>query len=339
MHMPGVVACNWLLRLAVAVCCAVLPLTGWTVENALQLVGRVDLPGAQGRLDHMALDPGRQRLFVAALGANALEVVDIAAQQRTSELDGLSEPQGVAYLSTLQRLFVANGRAGRVDAFDGTSRVGGVAGLPDADNLRLDSRSGNLYVGYGRGLAVLDARSLGILQRTALPGHPEAFELSERRVYVNVPGADAVVVLDRGSGQTLATWPLPHGSMNFPMALDEADHRLFVATRRPAGLHVFDTQTGRKVVEKPLCGDADDLFWDAQRHRLYAICGEGKVAVLTRRSADEYELVASIGTAPGARTGLFEAGLERLFVAAPARDGHGAAVLIYSTAQASPGSR
>ena len=113
------------------------------------------------------------------------------------------------------------------------------------------------------------------------------------------------------------------------MALDEANQRLFIATRRPASLQVYDTASGRRVSELPLCGDADDLYFDGKRRQLYAICGAGELAVVSQRDADHYETAQRIPTAAGARTGLFVEGLDKLFVAAPARDGRPAEILVY----------
>jgi len=203
-------------------------------------------------------------------------------------------------------------------------------GLPDADNLRLDDASGRLYVGYGRNLAVLDARSLALLRRYELPGHPEAFSLSPDRIYVNVPTARAVVVLDRDSGKTVSTWSIEPAAGNYPLALDAAAHRLFVATRRPPTLRVLNTDSGQLVSQLAICADADDIFFEPSRQRLYAICGDGHVNVIRASTSGPYEMEQRIETSAGARTGLLVPELGRLFVAAPARSGHAAEVLVFA---------
>jgi len=297
----------------------------------LTLVQEIELPGTKGRIDHLSIDLDHRLLFIAALGADAVDVVDLQAAHRVARLDGRREPQGVLYVPALQRLLVANGAGGTIEAFHETRRESVIADLPDADNLRLDPRSGLVYAGYGSALAEIDARSMKILRRFPLPGHPESFQLAStgQRIYVNVPAISSVVVIDRESGRTIATWSLAPRASNFPMALDEAGHRLLVATRKPASLVAFDTESGAQLAESPLCGDADDLFVDAQRRVVYAVCGEGQIAVVPRTDADHFGPARRMQTADGARTGLFVPSLKTLFVAAPARAGRSARLLLY----------
>ena len=287
---------------------------GTAAAQALVPASTIELPGIHGRLDHLDLDLERGRLFVAALAAGSVEIVDLQAGMRTARLLHLQQPQGIAYLAG--RLFVAEGSG--VDVFENEKRIDMVGDLDDADNMRPDPATSRLYVGYGRALAELDAQTLRVVRRIALAGHPEAFELATTgpEIYVNVPSARQIVVIDRRSGNRVAHWTLAGATQNFPMALNEAEHRLFVATRRPARLLVFDSASGRRVAELPICGDADDLFFDGKRQQLYAVCGEGLVDVVHARDPDHYAVVNRVRTAPGARTGLFVARLATLFSAA-----------------------
>ena len=292
----------------------------------------MQLPSIEGRLDHLALDAAGNRLFIAALAADSLEVIDLrSGQVRT--IRGLREPQGLAYIGNSNRLLVANGEGGTVQAFGdvGAPAAATVAGLPDADNVRLDPGAGLAYVGYGKALAVLDAGALQIIRSIPLSAHPEAFEIEAHgpRIFVNVPGAGHIAVVDRVKGQVTGVWELGDASRNFPMALDEANHRLFVATRQPSLLLVFDTRSGSRDNRSQLCGDADDLFFDAARKQLYAVCGQGVVDVLREQDGNRWELVQRMNTSPGARTGLFVPALSTLFVAAPARVGASARLRAY----------
>ena len=300
---------------------------------ALVLSQSIELPSVSGRLDHLTVNLGSGRVFVAALGANSVEVVDLRAGKRMARIQGLHEPQGVLYLPDLRRLLVANGSGGGVVAIeDGKPTATSSIELADADNLRFDPAEGLVYAGYAHALAVLDPAMIQIRGRIELAGHPEAFELerSGGRVYVNVPTAHHIAVVDRASGKVAETWKVEGAGQNFAMALDEPSKRLFVATRQPAALLVFDTQTGKRTVQLPMCGDADDLFFDAQRRQLYAVCGEGVVQIVHQRDADHYETVGSISTSRGARTGLFVPSLSTLLVAAPATPGSPAHLRAYS---------
>jgi DNA-binding beta-propeller fold protein YncE len=301
--------------------------------QSLSLRQTIDLPSIRGRLDHLDIDVEGKRLFVAALAADALMVIDLQTGARPSQITSLREPQGVRFMASDQRLYVANGAGGGVQAFASARSPMSVGNgdLDDADNLRIDALSRRLWVGYDHALAALDPHTLQAVQRVALQGHPEAFELdrSGQRVYVNVPSAGHIAVIDTASAKVAAIWKVDGASQNFAMALDESIARLFVVTRRPALLLAYDIGTGQRVAAVPVCGDVDDLFLDTARRRLYAVCGEGLVDVVQQRDADHYEVVEQVPTSAGARTGLFVPALSRLFVAAPARGGSTAHIRIY----------
>ena len=148
-------------------------------------------------------------------------------------------------------------------------------------------------------------------------------------MFVNVPSAHAIVVVDRVNREVLAQWETPGVSGNFPMALDERGRRLFVGARSPAAMLVYDIDTGKVVARLSIGGDTDDLFFDEERKRVYAICGEGKVDVFRQETPDRYVREGSIGTVARARTGLFVAEEGKLYVAAPASGGSPARVLVY----------
>src|SRR5262249_18373715 len=140
-----------------------------------------------------------------------------------------------------------------------------------------------------------------------LSGHPESFQLekSRPRIYVNVPNANQIAVIDGSKQEVITTWPVGQYRANFPMALDEPHHRLFVGTRNPAKLVVFDTESGKQITALTISGDTDDVFFDQENKRIYVSAGEGNIDVLNQTDADHYEPVAKIATAAGARTSLF----------------------------------
>lgn len=299
--------------------------------GALRPAGSIQLPQVRGRIDHMAVDVKGGRLFVAALGNNTLEVVDLKKGERVNSVSGFDEPQGIVYIHEASRVVVANGGDGVVTILDGQSlkplktvRTGG-----DADNVRYDPSRGRVYVGYGDGaLAVLstEGERLGDVQ---LGGHPESFQIDGGRIYVNVPSRHEVVVVDAEKLKVTETWPVNDAAANFPMALDAARHRLFVVTRRPQRLLVYDTETGKPASTAEAGGDSDDIFYDGERRRVYASFGEGSVFVYEQQDADRYRLAAKVQTAAGARTSLFSPELGRLFVAAPARGDRAVQIMIY----------
>jgi DNA-binding beta-propeller fold protein YncE len=160
-----------------------------------------------------------------------------------------------------------------------------------------------------------------VIAEAKLAGHPESFQLerSGSRMFVNVPTAGQIAVVDRAAMKVIATWAVATAKSNFPMALDEANHRLFIGCRRPAKALVFDTTTGKEVASFDIVGDTDDLFWDAGRKRLYVSGGEGYVDVIQDQGGNQFSRVAHIATAAGARTSLFVADQNRLYLAVPHR--------------------
>ncbi|HET7382930.1 MAG TPA: hypothetical protein VFJ59_10135 [Pseudolabrys sp.] len=298
----------------------------------LQLEVKIPLGNVAGRIDHMAIDLTRHRLFVAELGNDTVGIVDLNAQKVIHRIAGLKEPQGVAYVQMNDSLYIANGGDGAVRVFGGPSYSSGarIDLGADADNIRVEEASGQLFVGYGKGtIGVIDLRSNGKIKAFALKAHPESFQLdpSKHRLFVNLPNARSLAVVDASTGQERATWPLRHGG-NFPMALDHERQLVLVVFRNPAKFAAFNLDTGSLVTEVDTCGDADDLFIDTKRKLVYITCGAGFIDVL---NADDpkYPRVAQIPTVAGARTGLFIPEMNRLYLAVRAQIAEPAAIWVY----------
>jgi DNA-binding beta-propeller fold protein YncE len=312
-----------------------LPLSTWGQDVGwLHLEKKIPLPGVAGRIDHFSADVLGKRLFVAALGNGSVEIVDVERGQRTAEIKDLEEPQGVYFNSKENQLYVATGGDGKVRIYDGTSLTlqSTLDFGDDADNLRLDPKSGDICVGFGNGgIGIIDSSNQKV-GTIALGSHPESFQFdpSLDRVYVNIPKQLGVAVIDRTKRLVVAKWGLGGGLANYPMALDQSSHRLFLGCRLPARLVVLDTSSGRNIATLPTVGDADEVFYDESRHLVYIVGGEGAVDVLRQRDADHYEEVGRTATASGARTGYWSASSNRLYVAAPARRAEVAAVFVYA---------
>jgi DNA-binding beta-propeller fold protein YncE len=297
---------------------------GHAAEPTVPLVVERTIPlrGVAGRIDHLAVDLGRKRLFVAELGNGTVDVIDLAAGTVIRRIEGLKDPQGVAYAPSADVLAVASAGDGSVRLFHGTelSPIGLVDLGDDADNIRLDARTGNLVVGYGTGgLAVIDPAKVSLVSRIPLPAHPEGFQLDpdNHRAFVNVPDAHQIAVVDMDAGRQMASWPLPDLRGNFPMALDAKHATIVTAFRSPARLVTFDVKTGKPISTLLACGDADDVFLDVKRRRVYASCGDGSVDAW-QQEGDQYRQLNPLKTVSGARTSLFVPELDRLFVAARA---------------------
>jgi glutamine cyclotransferase len=292
------------------------------------------LPGVEGRIDHFAFDAADERLFVCALGNNTVEVLDLRKGERTHSITGLGAPQGIAYIPELNRLFVANDKGGICKIYDGKSfhAVGGLDLKDDADNVRYDDATRQIYVGFGSGeIAVVSAPDGKQIRSIKLSAHPEAFELEKngKRIFVNVPNARNVAVIDQDKGAVTATWKTDLTFGNFPMALDETNHRLFVGCRIPSKLVVLNTDSGTVVAKIDISGDSDEIFYDSKRHRIYAVCGAGKIDIILQTDPNNYRRSSETETAIGARTGLFVPELDTLFIAVPHHASQQAEVRVY----------
>jgi len=325
---------SFFIRSAVLVTCCACVTAVKGEEKAFKLKQTISLPGVEGRIDHLALDTPGERLFVCALGNNTLEVLDLRKGERIRSITGLGAPQGIAYIPELNRIFVANDKGGILKIYDAKSfqTVGELNFEDDADNVRYDAATKKIFVGFGSGgIAVVNAPDGKQVGSIKLSAHPEAFELEKKgsRIFVNVPNSRHVAVIDRDKGQVTAKWQTDLAFGNFPMALDEVNHRLFVGCRLPSKLVVLNTESGDPIAKIDISGDPDDVFYDANRHRIYAICGAGKIDVVEQIDPKTYKTSTKVDTAEGARTGLFVPERDTLFVAVPHRGSQQAEIRWY----------
>ena len=300
----------------------------------LRMVRAIELPRVEGRIDHLAVDSTGEKLFVAALGNNTVEVLDVRNGTHLKSLPGFREPQGIASAADARRIAVANGQGEGIQLIDVTDYhpITAVSLGDDSDNVRYDAAAKMLYVGYGGGaLAAVDPASGQVKGQVKLAGHPESFQLERTgpRIFVNVPDAQQIAVVDRKAMKVTATWPVSAAKKNYPMALDEASHRLFIGCRRPAKVLVYDLANGTQTGSFDIVGDTDDLFFDAQRKRLYVAGGEGFIDVLDAGEPSTLTRVTRITTAPGARTALFAPDQNRLYLAVPHRGTQTAEIRVY----------
>ncbi len=302
-------------------------------EPGLALERTISLGKVTGRIDHLAIDLAGKRLFVSELGNNSVVVVDLKSGRVIRQIDGLHEPQGIGVSPETGLVAIANAGDGSVRLFkaDELAPVGSIELGDDADNIRFDG-AGRLVVGYGSGgLAILDPATRQEVGDIGLPAHPEGFQIDPRRnrIYVNLPTAHEIGVIDAPSGKIIAKWGPWLAVGNFPMALDDAGGRLFSGYRWPASVVAMDTANGKILNNVGACGDADDIFYDSARKRLYVSCGDGHVAIFDAASGGLTE-TSRISTRKGARTSLFAPELDRLFVAVPMSGNRLAEIWVYA---------
>jgi DNA-binding beta-propeller fold protein YncE len=298
------------------------------------LIATIPLPNVTGRIDHLAVDTKRQVLFVAALGNNTVEVVDLNHRKVIHTIKNLHKPQGVAFLKENNVVIVANGDTGECDIFNAETfeKVKTVKLSGDADNVRLDPANKKMYVGFADGgIAIIDATSYKLISEVSLAGHPESFQLDKasQMMFVNVPDAEQLEIIDLKTKSVKGKWKMTEAKSNFPMALDERNHRLFVGFRKAPKLLVIDTNSGKQISFQDIDGDVDDIFYNPTSKQIYLSCGSGHINIFTQEDPDTYKAEKRIVSRAGARTSLFIPELNQLIVAAPSRDNTEAALLVY----------
>jgi len=313
-------------------------------SSVLSLKSHIPLPNVNGRIDHLGVDVKGQRLFVAAVDNHTLEVIDLKSGQHVRTITDLAEPQGVFYEAATDRLFVACALDGAAKIFDGTTfQLLATTKFPDdSDNIRYDARGKRVIVGYA-GAKQLRKRTegtggLGFLDsngnktgNVVIDAHPESFRLEEsgNRIFVNVPDKKEIEVIDRVKLTVLTHWPVASAQGNFPMALDETHHRLFVATWTPSRMLVFDTETGKEISAGETAGPSDDLFYDSRRGRVYVLTGAGFLEVFQDRDHIHYDRIAHYATPLHTQTGLFVPEWGELFAAAQGQGEQSAEIRVY----------
>jgi DNA-binding beta-propeller fold protein YncE len=266
---------------------------------------RIPLPGVYGRMDHYGWDSRRGQLLVAALGNDTVEI--IGDWRRRHTITGLEHPQAAVYVPGADRIAVSD-QSGKVRFYDASSyeflRSVDFGEYANADNMRYDTRSKLLYVGYGSGsrgaIATIDPATMERRTEYKLGSHPESFQLETNgsRLFVNLPDQSSVGVIDLGSG-AVTRWKIPGHSNVHAMAFDEANQRLFTAALQPGRFSVIDARSGAVVATLPCVQGVDDLWFDADRRRIYAP-GSGAIDMFEEVDPDRYAAVAHVVVDAGA---------------------------------------
>jgi DNA-binding beta-propeller fold protein YncE len=307
----------------------------------LKLVGTFKLPAdVKGNFDHFAIDVKNSRLFATPEDYKAVVVFDLKSGKLIHTIQGIGRPHAILYREDLQRLYVTDGEAGDLKIFNSATYapVSNVKLLQDADSIGYDPATKYLYIDNGGGdvhetysmLSVVDTTAGKKLADIKIDGdtlEAMALEKGSAKMYVNNKAKSQVDVIDRNKRQLIASWPVTKGKTNVAMALDEADHRLFIACRS-GDVVVFDTASGRELTSLPIAAGVDDLVYDAAGKRLYASADE-YADVYEQKDPDNYTLLGKVPTGPHGRTALLVPSLKRYFVAVPKHGDANAEVLVF----------
>ena len=323
------------LCLATVATVAVLFLSAPVPAGELELVQTIVLKGKAGGLDHVAIDAKRERLFVANKVNNTLDIVDLKAGKLLEQKPNQTAIQGIAYAADLDKIFVALGTNGLCNVFDGETykAIKTIKFKDDADNVRYNAATHLVYVAHAeKMLGVIDAKTYEIKAEIKLPDTAEGFEMESKRplMYLSAPAANVVAVIDTDKNEVVKTYPMKLAGNAHPLALDEANKRVYIGCRKEPKVIVMDTESGKELSAVDVVGNIDDLWLDAKRKRLYASCGDGSLVVLKQVDADKLEVVEKVETPKGAKTCLYVPATGKLYLAVPRQEGKdGPEVRIY----------
>jgi YVTN family beta-propeller protein len=303
-------------------------------NQSMKLIATIPLENVSGRIDHLAYDQKGQRLFIAALGNNTIEVVDLKNNEAIHTINGIDEPQGIVYNVNDNSILASSGGNGDCIKYNAESynETGRIHLKSDADNIRLDSANGLLYVGYGNGgIAIIDPVNFKLISEVKLSAHPESFQVDTAggKIFVNVPDRWQVEVIDIKKKSVVDRWSLSEAGSNFPMCLDESSHRLYIGCRHASKMLVLNTENGKTIASVNIDNDVDDIFYDNKSNNIYLSCGAGYIDVISKVDSNTFIFKEKIKTKSGARTSLFVPGLNRYFVASPSGKSSAAAILVY----------
>ncbi len=303
-------------------------------EDKLKLEKKIEMSEVKGRIDHMAINLKDKLLYMAALGNNTVEVIDIDKGSLIRSIKGVEEPQGIAYIPEQNEIAVASGGNGDCVFFDATTfaNVATVHLAGDADNIRYDAVVRKMYVGYGNGgMALIDLVAHKQIGNVKLSAHPESFQLDKKnnRLYVNLPDDHSIAVIDLKSFTVADTWKISKYRANFPMTLDTASNHVIVGFRHPAVLVVYDSKTGNEITRNELVDDVDDVFYDAAKQQVLASGGGGFINIFQKTSDNSYKLVSNLASRAGARTSFLIPSSRTFIVAERAEGGKNAAIVVY----------
>jgi DNA-binding beta-propeller fold protein YncE len=334
-------------RLLVVSSCLIAPIFSMARAQSplpLRLDAKLTMPASvQGKFDHLGIDQKHGRLLVAAESAHQVLIFDLKSGKYLRSIEGIDIPHAIFVREDRNRIYVTDGGTGALKVYDGVTYAlrKTIPLKVDADSIGYDPATHLLYMVNGGGdahesfsmLSVVDTTRDAKVADLKIDGdtlEAMALERSTEKMYVNNPAKNQVEELDRKSRSVVASWPVTRGKRNVAMALDEAGHRLFVASRS-GDISVFDTATGKEVKSMPIGKGVDDLAFDPATKRIYAPCGgDGLIYVYQQGEKEQYTLAGKIPSGPGGKNALLDKSLGRYFVIVPPKGTTAGAVYAYA---------
>ena len=301
---------------------------GTTASTPLKLADSVDLPGYTGDFDHFAIDSKDGRMFLAGEESAELEVFDLNDGKIIQRVKGFGVPHSVHYSPASNEVLVIDGDKASPVFDASTLKIKRAYNLPKgADSVGFDGSSGHLWVVTGgkdvpqkdSNLIEIDPATGKMIKSVHFDAdHVEAMAVEQKGpdLFVNVTDKNYLAVIDKASGKVVKQVPIKEAQQNAPIAMDEANKRLFVVTRKPGKLLVLNADTGQTIAAFAAPERTDEVVWDADNRRVYVAGGQGYISVVQQDGPDQYREIAKVQSLPGAKTAIVDRAGKRLWVAA-----------------------
>jgi len=307
----------------------------------LKLVQTIPLPELKkdGDFDHFAVDLAGNRLFLTAEANNAVVVIDISANKSIHTLSDLDEPHSMLFLPAAKQLWVVAGGAAKIFNTDTYALTETVKLTEGADSSAYDPAKHLFYVAAGGDDAKLayslinivdtsTRKKVGDIKVDSKNIEAMGIEKNGPKMFANIRDKNLVGVIDRDKKTVTSTWPLGELHGNTPLIFDEANHRIFIAGRKPGLFEVLDSDSGKIISTLPTAEMTDDMAFDPAGKRIYVACNDFAV-VYSQKDADHYEELGRVPTGFRAKTAIFVPQLKRYYVAAPRHEKEIAKVLVF----------
>ncbi len=297
--------------------------------SPLSIIGHTDLPGYEGDFDHFEADVAGNRLFLAAEDHGTLEVFDLATGALKKTVKGpIETPHSILYMPDVHKLLVTETGKSMSHYFNSDTYAfeKPLQLVQGADSFGYDAPANRLYiVTGGKDVPMKDSwlekvdpktgKHYGKLHFDA--DHVEAMAVEQHgpSLFINVTDKNYVAVVNKATLKVEKTWPVTAAEQNCCFAFDEANHRLFMVTRKPGKILVLNSDTGATLATFGAPARVDQIVWDEKHKRAYAMGGEGWISIIEETDTDHFVERPKLVTAPGAKTGILVPERDELFVA------------------------
>ena len=310
------------------------------------LVSEIDIPHVPWGpyADHMAVDVSRRLLYVTPQAAHEVAVVSLNSSRVIRVIPGIKNPHSVYYSRRYNRLVVTDGGNGEIKFFNAkTLNLEKTISAPGADGLAPDRRSHMVVITYGgddvgrksSSVALVNVsteQEVGTIQVTSPELESPQIDPANDLLYVELPRNDSTAVISMVQKRVIAIWQLPKGRHPFASAIDSQRGLLFIGSRdtdMTGTVSVVDIHTGRLLTSAPIGSWVDSMTYDSQRRRLYLSTGVGYLDTFLVASPTHLINLGAVPTAVMAKTSLYSARLNFMFVMVPHLGDTPAKVLVF----------